>query len=112
MASTVFLVLHRLQPALDFRGRDLQSLRLAESWKDPLANDAFPVLDVSGQLQLRKLHSARELSSLLLRECGVLVVPGEGFGSAAHVRLAYSVSRQELARGLQKLREFCLSHER
>jgi aspartate aminotransferase len=70
----------------------------------------FP--DVSGQLRFRKLNSARELSSLLLRECGVVVVPGEGFGSATHVRLAYSVSKRELARGLQKLREFCLAHER
>jgi aspartate aminotransferase len=70
----------------------------------------FP--DVSGQLRFLNLQTAREFSSLLLRECGVVVVPGDGFGSATHVRLAYSVSKHELARGVQKLREFCLAHQR
>jgi len=70
----------------------------------------FP--DVSGQLRFRNLQAAREFSSLLLRECGVVVVPGEGFGSASHVRIAYSVSKQELARGIQKLQAFCLAHQR
>ncbi|HEV3481018.1 MAG TPA: pyridoxal phosphate-dependent aminotransferase [Candidatus Acidoferrales bacterium] len=69
----------------------------------------FP--DVSGQLQSLNLQTAREFSLSLLRECGVVVVPGEGFGSATHVRLAYSVSKYELARGIQKLREFCLAHQ-
>jgi aspartate aminotransferase len=67
----------------------------------------FP--DVSGQLQRRKMQSAREFCAMLLRECGVVVVPGEGFGSASHVRLAYSVSERQLARGLGKIREFCLA---
>jgi aspartate aminotransferase len=67
----------------------------------------FP--DVSGQLRRRNLPSARALSSLLLSECGVVVVPGEGFGSAIHVRVAYSVSERELARGLRKLRKFFLA---
>lgn len=70
----------------------------------------FP--DVSGQLRSLNLQTAREFSSLLLRECGLVVVPGEGFGSASHVRIAYSVSRDELARGIQKLRDFCLAHQR
>jgi len=67
----------------------------------------FP--EVSGQLQRRNLQSAREFSALLLREFGVVVVPGEGFGSAAHVRIAYSVSERELARGVRKIRELCLA---
>jgi aspartate aminotransferase len=68
----------------------------------------FP--EVSGQLRFLNLQTAREFSSLLLRECGVVVVPGEGFGSTTHVRLAYSVSEAELARGLQRIREFCLAN--
>ena len=67
----------------------------------------FP--DVSGQLQRRKMQGAREFCAMLLREYGVVVVPGEGFGSASHVRLAYSVSERQLARGLGKIREFCLA---
>jgi aspartate aminotransferase len=66
----------------------------------------FP--DVSGQLRRRNMQSAREFCAMLLRESGVVVVPGEGFGSATHVRLAYSVSGLELGRGLGKIREFCL----
>ena len=67
----------------------------------------FP--DVSGQLQRRNMQSAREFCATLLRECGVIMVPGEGFGSPTHVRLAYSVSERELGRGLKKIREFCLA---
>ena len=67
----------------------------------------FP--DVSGQLRRRNMQGAREFCAMLLHECGVVMVPGEGFGSASHVRLAYSVSEQQLARGLGKIREFCLA---
>ena len=66
----------------------------------------FP--DVSGQLHRRKMQGAREFCAMLLREYGVVVVPGEGFGSASHVRLAYSVSERQLARGLGKIRESAL----
>jgi aspartate aminotransferase len=67
----------------------------------------FP--DVSGQLRSRKLESARDFCSQLLSECGIVAVAGEGFGSRTHIRLAYSVSKQELTRGLQKFRTFCLA---
>jgi len=67
----------------------------------------FP--DVSGQLRRRKIQGAREFCAMLLRESGVVVIPGDGFGSATHVRLAYSVSERELARGLGKIRAFCLA---
>lgn len=70
----------------------------------------FP--DVSGQLRSRRLQTAGEFSSLLLRERGVVVVPGEGFGSANHVRISYSVSRQQLARGLHEFREFCVAQQK
>ena len=61
----------------------------------------FP--DVSGQLRSLNLQTAREFSSLLLRECGLVVVPGEGFGSASHVRIAYSYQGTSL---LEEFRNF------
>jgi aspartate aminotransferase len=70
----------------------------------------FP--DVSGQLRILNLQTSRELCSLLLRESGVVVVPGEGFGAATHLRIAYSTSQQELARGLEKIKAFFLAHQR
>ncbi len=69
----------------------------------------FP--DVSDQLRTRRLHGAGELSAVLLRQHGVAIVPGEGFGSANHVRISFSVSEQELSRGLQKLRHFFFAQE-
>jgi aspartate aminotransferase len=69
----------------------------------------FP--DVSDHLRARKLRGARELSAVLLRQQGVAIVPGEGFGSSNHVRISFSVSQQELSLGLQKLRHFFLAQD-
>ena len=65
----------------------------------------FP--DISEQLRLRNLQSANQWAQMLLEKHAVVVVPGEGFGSSHHVRLAYCVSEAALMRGLQKIRDFC-----
>jgi len=65
----------------------------------------FP--DISEQLRLRNFQSANQWAKVLLEKQGVVVVPGEGFGSSHHVRLAYCVNEVSLKRGLQKIRDFC-----
>jgi aspartate aminotransferase len=42
----------------------------------------------------------------LLAEAGVAVVPGEAFGTADHIRITYAVSRREIERGLERLKQF------
>ncbi|MSO21025.1 MAG: pyridoxal phosphate-dependent aminotransferase [Acidobacteria bacterium] len=47
-----------------------------------------------------------ELSSRLLREADVVVVPGEAFGTNAHFRLSYATSMEQLEKGLDRLAKF------
>ena len=49
---------------------------------------------------------ATELSSRLLREAGVVVVPGEAFGTNAHLRLSYATSMEQLEKGLDRMAKF------
>ena len=46
-------------------------------------------------------------SQRLLREAGVVTVPGEAFGTRSHLRFSYATSRQNIERGLQRMHEFC-----
>jgi aspartate aminotransferase len=41
-----------------------------------------------------------------LKESSVAVVPGEAFGTDAHIRISYATSMGELERGLDRLQQF------
>ena len=41
-----------------------------------------------------------------LLDCGVAVIPGLAFGDDKSVRLAYAVSREDIARGVEKIKAF------
>ena len=62
---------------------------------------AFPNIEGTG-------FDERELSSRLLSEAGVAVLPGTAFGAAGkgYIRLAYTQSEDELAKGLERVRKF------
>ena len=47
-----------------------------------------------------------EFSTRLLREAGVVTVPGEAFGTQAHLRLSYATSLENIEAGLVRLRDF------
>jgi len=47
-----------------------------------------------------------EFSTRLLREAGVVTVPGEAFGTQAHIRLSYATSLENIEAGLERLRDF------
>lgn len=49
------------------------------------------------------ITSAAELASYLLQDARVAVVPGEPFGSAAHIRLSYATSMEAITRGLERI---------
>jgi aspartate aminotransferase len=52
------------------------------------------------------VKSATELSAKLLSEAHVVVVPGEAFGTAEHIRLSYAVSPDVIDEGVKRMREY------
>ncbi len=50
--------------------------------------------------------SVNELGGKLLREAGVVVVPGEAFGTREHFRLSYATSLPNLEEGIKRLKSF------
>jgi aspartate aminotransferase len=52
------------------------------------------------------IDSAMKFSERLLSEAHVAVVPGEAFGTNAHVRISYATSMRELERGLDRIAHF------
>jgi aspartate aminotransferase len=52
------------------------------------------------------IKSASDLAAKLLSEAHVVVVPGEAFGTAEHIRLSYAVSADVVDEGVKRMREF------
>src|SRR5437868_1540356 len=52
------------------------------------------------------LKSGSDVASRLLHDAGVVVVPGEGFGTREHIRVSYATSAKELDRGLERMKKF------
>jgi aspartate aminotransferase len=74
----------------------------------PVPQGAFYVFpDVSAFFGRRgpdgPLRTASDVAMYLLRHAHVAVVPGEGFGAPAHVRLSYAASRTVLEDGIARL---------
>lgn len=53
--------------------------------------------------------SAAEIAGRLLREAGVVTVPGEAFGTEEHIRLSYATSMDAVENGLQRMKKFFAS---
>jgi aspartate aminotransferase len=65
---------------------------------------AYP--NVAGLLKKSGIATPAELTTRLLHEGGVVVVPGEAFGTDQHIRLSYAVSHKDVEDGLERLRAF------
>jgi aspartate aminotransferase len=65
---------------------------------------AYP--NVTGLLKKSGIATPTELSTRLLHEAGVVVVPGEAFGTHQHIRLSYAVSQKDVDDGLGRMRQF------
>jgi len=52
------------------------------------------------------IPSTLELATQLLTKAHVALVPGEAFGTDAHVRISYATSMHEIERGLQRIDDF------
>jgi aspartate aminotransferase len=65
---------------------------------------AYP--NISGVLSPGKLPTAMAFAEKLLAEKFVAVVPGEAFGTHAHVRISYAASMEDLKKGLDRFEAF------
>jgi aspartate aminotransferase len=52
------------------------------------------------------IKSTTDLAAKLLSEAHVVVVPGEAFGTAEHIRLSYAVSHDVVNEGVKRMREY------
>lgn len=50
--------------------------------------------------------TAGQIAGRLLREAGVVVVPGEAFGTEQHVRLSYPTSMENIDKGVDRMKKF------
>lgn len=66
---------------------------------------AFP--NIQGLLKRRagdaSIDTPSDLARYLLTEAKIAVVPGEPFGSGAHIRLSYATSHEAILRGLDRM---------
>jgi len=89
----------------EFRARrDLvvKELRGIPGWECNVPKGAFYVF-----ARFRHKVSSMEMAERLLHEGGIAVTPGIEFGplGESHIRLSYANSRENLAKGLERLRE-------
>lgn len=62
--------------------------------------------NVGEWMRAHGVESTAEVARRLLEEVHVAVVPGEAFGTAAHVRLSYATSMERIEEGLRRLEKF------
>jgi aspartate aminotransferase len=89
------------------RDHVLAGLRTIPGLRSGTPQGAFYVYpNVSSFFGRGGLASAADLAKRLLHEAHVVTVPGEGFGTREHIRISYATSRQELDRGVERMRRF------
>jgi len=69
---------------------------------------AYPNLSVV--IGKNGIANSLQLSERLLADAHVAVVPGEAFGTDAHVRISYATSMTELERGLDRIHQFVVKN--
>jgi len=95
---------------IGLRDHVIAGLRTIPGMKCSLPEGAFYVYpNISAFFGRGGIKSPADFAGKLLREAHVATVPGEGFGTRKHVRISYATSRQELDRGLERLRKFVAS---
>lgn len=65
---------------------------------------AYP--NVGAYLKKNGIADATALAEKLLDEAHLALVPGPAFGTDAHVRISYATSREQIAEGLRRLKDF------
>jgi len=92
---------------IKLRDRILEGFKTIPGLTCTVPEGAFYVYpNISAFIGKGGIKSASDLAAKLLSEAHVVVVPGEAFGTDAHIRLSYAVSAGVIDKGVQRLREF------
>jgi aspartate aminotransferase len=89
------------------RAKMLEGLRAIDGLRCAWPQGAFYAFpNVSAFFGRGGMNSGAGLAARLLREAGVVTVPGEAFGAPQHVRLSYATSEGDIERGLARMKDF------
>jgi len=94
---------------IKLRDRVLEGFKTIPGLTCTVPEGAFYVYpNVSAFIGKGGVKSASDIAAKLLSEAHVVVVPGEAFGTDAHIRLSYAVSGDVIDKGVQRMREYFL----
>ena len=92
---------------IKLRDRVLEGFKTIPGLTCTVPQGAFYVYpNVSAFLGKGGVKTASELAGTLLTEAHVVTVPGEAFGTDAHIRLSYAVSGDVIDKGVERLRTY------
>jgi aspartate aminotransferase len=92
---------------IKLRDRVIAGLKTIPGLTCTVPEGAFYVYpNVSAFIGKGGIKSSSDLAAKLLSEAHVVVVPGEAFGTDAHIRISYAVSGDVIDKGIERLREF------
>jgi aspartate aminotransferase len=92
---------------IKLRDRVLEGFKTIPGLTCTVPQGAFYVYpNVSAFFGKGGIKTASDVAARLLSEAHVVVVPGEPFGTAEHIRLSYAVSADVIDKGIERMREF------
>ncbi|ELC8441552.1 pyridoxal phosphate-dependent aminotransferase [Clostridium perfringens] len=66
----------------------------------------YVMIDISKVLEKGNIKGSMEFANLLLKEENVVVIPGIAFGEDNFIRLSYATSKEEIIKGLKRIKKF------
>jgi len=92
---------------IKLRDRVLEGFKTIPGLTCTVPEGAFYVYpNIKAFLGKGEVKTASDLAAKLLSEAHVVVVPGEAFGTAEHIRLSYAVSADVIDKGVQRIWEY------
>ena len=92
---------------LKLRARVLAGLKTIPGISCSVPQGAFYVYpNVSAFFGKGGLKTASDVAAKLLSDARVVVVPGEAFGTAEHIRISYAVTADVVDEGVKRMREY------
>ena len=89
------------------RDKIIEGLRAISGIRCNMPQGAFYAYpNVGSHLGPKNGADTLALSQKLLEEAHVALVPGQAFGTDAHVRISYATSQEQIDEGLKRLRDF------
>jgi aspartate aminotransferase len=95
------------QDYIKLRDRVLEGFKTIPGLTCTVPRGAFYVYpNVSAFFGRGGVRTASDVAARLLSEAHVVVVPGEAFGTAEHIRLSYAVSAEVIDEGVARMRDW------